>query len=163
VAKALEISEQTLHRWRAQYGGLKADDAKRLKGLERDNTRLKRIVADKETRDRHVEGDRPGETSNPGAPPAGRRGPDRTLRGLRAQGLARWWANIAPPSATAAVRRLPTTRRSESVCGRSPRTGPAGGWRKAHDILRDEGWAINRKRTQRVWLPSSPPPGGLLS
>ena len=48
VAKALEISEQTFHRWRAQYGGLKADDAKRLKELERDNTRLKRIVADKE-------------------------------------------------------------------------------------------------------------------
>lgn len=46
VAKALEISEQTYHRWRNQYGGLKADDAKRLKELEKENTRLKRIVAD---------------------------------------------------------------------------------------------------------------------
>ena len=46
VAKALEVSEQTFHRWRAQYGGMKADDAKRLKELERENTRLKRIVAD---------------------------------------------------------------------------------------------------------------------
>ena len=46
VAKRLEVSEQTLHRWRAQYGGLKADDAKRLKELERENQRLKRIVAD---------------------------------------------------------------------------------------------------------------------
>ena len=34
VTKALEISEQTFHRWRAQYGGMKADDAKRLKELE---------------------------------------------------------------------------------------------------------------------------------
>ena len=35
VAEHLEVSEQTLHRWRLQYGGLKADDAKRLKELER--------------------------------------------------------------------------------------------------------------------------------
>jgi transposase-like protein len=46
VAKQLEVSEQTLHRWRLQYGGLKADDAKRLKELERENGQLKRIVAD---------------------------------------------------------------------------------------------------------------------
>jgi putative transposase len=46
VAEQLEVSEQTLRRWRAQYGGLKADDAKRLKELERENARLKRIVAD---------------------------------------------------------------------------------------------------------------------
>jgi len=48
VAKALEISEQTFHRWRNQYGGMKADDAKRLKELERENALLKRIVAAKE-------------------------------------------------------------------------------------------------------------------
>ena len=46
VAKQLEVSEQTVHRWRLQYGGLKADDARRLKELERENARLKRIVAD---------------------------------------------------------------------------------------------------------------------
>jgi putative transposase len=46
AAKELGISEQTYHRWRNQYGGMKADDAKRLKELERENVRLKRIVAD---------------------------------------------------------------------------------------------------------------------
>lgn len=46
VAKQLEVSEQTLHRWRQQYGGLKADDAKRLKELEKENSKLKRIVAE---------------------------------------------------------------------------------------------------------------------
>lgn len=46
VAKALEVSEATYHRWRAQYGGMKGDDVKRLKELERENGRLKRIVAD---------------------------------------------------------------------------------------------------------------------
>jgi len=46
VAKQLEVSEATFHRWRAQYGGMKADDVKRLKELEIENARLKRIVAD---------------------------------------------------------------------------------------------------------------------
>ena len=46
AAKELGISENTYHRWRNQYGGMKADDAKRLKELERENARLKRIVAD---------------------------------------------------------------------------------------------------------------------
>ncbi len=46
VAKALGVSENTFHRWRNQYGGMKADDAKRE--LERENASLKRIVADKE-------------------------------------------------------------------------------------------------------------------
>jgi putative transposase len=46
AAKELEISEQTFHRWRNQYGGMKADEAKRLKELERENRRLKAIVAD---------------------------------------------------------------------------------------------------------------------
>ena len=48
VAKELEVAENTFHRWRAQYGGMKADDVKRLKQLERENSQLKRIVADKE-------------------------------------------------------------------------------------------------------------------
>jgi transposase-like protein len=46
AAKELGISEQTFHRWRNQYGGMKANDAKRLKELERENAQLKRIVAD---------------------------------------------------------------------------------------------------------------------
>jgi putative transposase len=48
VARHLEISEQTYHRWRNQFGGMKADEAKRLRELERENGRLKRMVADKE-------------------------------------------------------------------------------------------------------------------
>lgn len=48
ACKALEVSEQTYHRWRAQYGAMKADDVKRLKELERENAQLKRLVADKD-------------------------------------------------------------------------------------------------------------------
>jgi putative transposase len=46
VTKQLEVSEATYHGWRAQYGGMRADDVKRLKELETENIRLKRIVAD---------------------------------------------------------------------------------------------------------------------
>jgi putative transposase len=46
VLKHLEIAEATYHRWRNQYGGMKADDVKRLKELEAENQKLKRIVAD---------------------------------------------------------------------------------------------------------------------
>ena len=46
VCKKLGISEQTFFRWRNQYGGMKADDAKRLRDLEAENARLKRLVAD---------------------------------------------------------------------------------------------------------------------
>ncbi len=46
VAKQLGISEATLHRWRNNYGGMKADAMKHLKDLEKENARLKKIVAD---------------------------------------------------------------------------------------------------------------------
>jgi len=46
VCRELEVTESTYHRWRNQYGGMKADDARRLKQLERENQRLKRIVAE---------------------------------------------------------------------------------------------------------------------
>lgn len=45
VCRHLEIAESTWHRWVAQYGGMKANDAKRLKELEAENARLKKMVA----------------------------------------------------------------------------------------------------------------------
>ena len=46
VARKLGVSEQTYYRWRREYGGMKVDQAKRLKELERENARLKKVVAD---------------------------------------------------------------------------------------------------------------------
>jgi putative transposase len=48
VCRELQVSEQTYYRWRNQFGGLKADDAKRLKDLERENATLKRLLAEAE-------------------------------------------------------------------------------------------------------------------
>src|SRR5919198_6395759 len=87
VAKHLEVSEATYHRWRAQYGGLKADDVKRLKELEVENARLKRIVADKELQIEALKelGRGTGEPSTPpccGGVPAARAAAGSGGRGL---------------------------------------------------------------------------------
>jgi hypothetical protein len=46
ACKDAEISEQSYYRWRKEYGGLQIDQARRMKDLERENTRLRRLVAD---------------------------------------------------------------------------------------------------------------------
>ena len=46
ACRQIGISEQTLYRWRKEYGGLKVEQARRMKDLERENARLKRLVAD---------------------------------------------------------------------------------------------------------------------
>ena len=46
VCQKLEVAEATFHRWRNQYGGMKSEEAKRLKHLEAENARLKKLVAD---------------------------------------------------------------------------------------------------------------------
>ena len=92
IAKALEISENTFHRWRNQYGGMKANDVKELKQLRHENATLKRIVADKELENvalREVarETSRPGPEAQGGLHAAG---PPRPLRasGVRARQTA---------------------------------------------------------------------------
>ncbi len=46
VCRQISISEQTYYRWRKQYGGLKISQARRMKDIKRENTRLKKAVAD---------------------------------------------------------------------------------------------------------------------
>ena len=46
ASRKLSISEQTYYRWRKEYGGMRVDQAKRLKELEKENVRLKKLVAD---------------------------------------------------------------------------------------------------------------------
>ena len=46
ASKRLGVTEQTYYRWRKEYGGMRVEQAKRLKDLEKENTRLKKLVAD---------------------------------------------------------------------------------------------------------------------
>jgi putative transposase len=105
IARKLGISEATFHRWRNHYGGMKADATKRLKELEKENTRLKKIVAEqavdisilKEVSRKKLLRLRPGRGL-----PSGTFG--GTL-GSPSVGRARRSASPGPPSATWAVRR----------------------------------------------------------
>ena len=125
AAKELGISEQTYHRWRNQYGGMKADDAKRLKELERENATLKRIVADKELENEALKEIAQG---NWWARPAGA-GRSRcfvTVSASPSAGRAGWWGSTAQPSVTSR-RRPRMTRRCAPSCGRSRRSVRGGG------------------------------------
>ena len=86
AARRLEVSEQTLHRWRNQCGGIKADEVKRLKELEAENARLKRTVADKELETTRW-GRPPGETGWPVEAAPSRSDAARTARSVAAAGL----------------------------------------------------------------------------
>ena len=48
VSKTLGVTEQTYYRWRKEYGGIRGDQARRLKDLEKENARLKRLLAEAE-------------------------------------------------------------------------------------------------------------------
>ena len=86
VLRHLEISEATWNRWRNQYGGMKADGARRLRELETENARLKKLLAEAEL-DKAMLKELPRETSDPG-PPSPRRGPvAAAVRGVSAAGL----------------------------------------------------------------------------
>ena len=71
VARHLGVSEQTYYRWRNQFGGLKARDAKRLKDLERENATLKRLLAEAELEKAALKEIAKGEFK-PDPPPCGR-------------------------------------------------------------------------------------------
>jgi putative transposase len=80
VCRDLGVSEATYHRWRNQFGGLKADDAKRLKDLERENATLKRLLADAQLEKAALK-EIGGETSKPGTSAGGRSSPPASAGG----------------------------------------------------------------------------------
>jgi len=72
VVRKLGITEQTYYRWRREYGGMRIEQAKRLKELEQENTRLKKLVADLSL-DNAILKEVSGETSKPVEEAAGSR------------------------------------------------------------------------------------------
>lgn len=86
VCRHLKIAKSTWHRWLAQCGGMKASDAKRLKELEVENTRLKKLLAESEL-DKAMLKELAEGTSEPEPSPRWSRAAPGTVRGLRAQGV----------------------------------------------------------------------------
>ena len=81
VLRHLEIAESTWNRWRSQYAGMKASGAKRLRELEAENARLKKLLA-RPSWTRRCSRSWPRENGDPGPSSTRRDGADRTVRGV---------------------------------------------------------------------------------
>src|SRR5215218_2305532 len=87
IATKLGNSEATFHRWRNQYGGMKADATKRLKELEKETARLKKIVADQAVDGSILKVVSEGNICASGPEKGGRRARSTGAQGLRASGV----------------------------------------------------------------------------
>lgn len=88
ACRRIAVSEQTYYRWRKEYGGLKTDQARRMKDLEKENGRLRRAISDL-TLDKLILRRLPGETSEPHAATALHLSCPATAAGVRAANMSR--------------------------------------------------------------------------
>jgi putative transposase len=149
VCRHLEVSQPTYHRWRAQYGGMKADDVKRLKELEHENTRLKRIVADQALDIAALKGRCGGKILSP----ARRRRAVVMVqeahgfserRACKLLGQSRSTQRRQPPAVPDLEQRIRARLRELA------RQRPRYGHRRMTALLRREGFCANHKRVQRL-------------
>jgi len=123
VCREFGVSEQTYHRWRNQFGGLKADDAKRLKDLERENSTLKRLLAEAEL-EKAALGDRPGHSYRSSSSDCGVVGPqgDEHFAGEVALLAADDLGHCAAGTARSATRPQRTTLTTTTTVGDTARS-----------------------------------------
>jgi putative transposase len=88
VCKAFEISEATFYRWKREYGGMQVDQLKRLKALEKENARLKRLVAEQALDNQMLKEIAEGNCLKPGAEASRSRASPGAVRSFRASGLS---------------------------------------------------------------------------
>ena len=150
VARHLEITESTWHRWRTQYGGMKADDAKRLKELREGELPAQEDRGRTGPRHRHVEGAEPGKLLTPDR----RRRAVTALterfgvserRACRVVGHPRSTQRLSPSVVTDFELALRAFLREFS------KRPPRWGWRRAAVEARKDGWTVNNKRIHRLW------------
>ncbi|MHB2023363.1 MAG: IS3 family transposase [Mycobacteriales bacterium] len=150
VCRELEITESTWHRWRNQYGGMKVEDAKRLKELERENGRLKKIVAEQVLDIDMLRELSPGKLLTPDR----RR---RAVAALQARfGVSERRACRVAGQPRSTQRLAPASPADEELALRGflrefARARPRWGWRRAATAARAAGWVVNNKRIHRLW------------
>ncbi|MFB9280813.1 IS3 family transposase [Microbacterium laevaniformans] len=152
VCRELGVSEQTYYRWRNQYGGLKADDAKRLKELEKQNATLKRLLAEAELEKAALKELAGGKLLSPDRR---RAAVDHLKRKLwvsermacRLVGLSRSAYRRPLKGDTA----LDPDRAFREWLRAWTKDHPRYGYRRAYHDARAEGWVVNHKKIQRLW------------
>ncbi|MDK9348310.1 IS3-like element ISAar43 family transposase [Propionibacterium freudenreichii] len=152
VCRELGVSEQTYYRWRNQYGGLKADDAKRLKELEKQNATLKRLLAEAELEKAALRELAGGKLLGPGRRRAAVDHLKRKLRvsermACRLAGLSRSAYRRPLQGETTADPDLALRDWLRAYAKKHPRWG----YRRAYHDARGEGWVVNHKKIQRLW------------
>ncbi|WP_420451790.1 IS3 family transposase [Ilumatobacter sp.] len=150
VCRHFGIAESTWARWLNQYGGMKADDAKRLRELESENARLKKLLAEAELDKEMLKHLGRGKMVTPNR----RRDAVRELedrfgvsqrRACRIVGQHRSTQRLDPPPVPDDEAELREFLRA--FAKRRPRWG----WRRAAKELRRGGWKVNNKRVRRLW------------
>ncbi len=149
MCKKLGVSEQTYYRWRKEYGGLRLDQAKRLKEVERENTRLKKLVADQAPRQHDSQRGGVGKLLSPS-------------RRRQAVAHVRRQLGVSERRACRVVGHARSTHRHRvAVPDDEPRMVARMmalatrygryGYRRITALLRGEGWLVNHKRVERLW------------
>ncbi|MFQ5463992.1 MAG: IS3 family transposase [Phycisphaerae bacterium] len=149
ACQKLEISEQTFHRWRNQYGGMKANDAKRLKELEIENRRLKKAVADLTLDKQILEEASKGKLVSPARKRVIVKRACETLNASERQACRALSQPRSTQRFTCKERDgdKALIERMLAMVGEHPRYG----YRRICALLRGEGWCVNRKRVYRLW------------
>ncbi len=151
VLRHLEVTDSTWNRWRSQYGGMKASEAKRLRELETENARLKKLLAEAELDKSMLK--ELAEDWKLLTPERRRRAVVVLVerfgvserRGCRVVGQHRSTQRLA--CRPRPVEEDKVRRRLRQIA----RAHPRWGWKTAQLILRREGHTINKKRTRRLW------------
>ena len=143
ASRSIGVTEQTFYRWRSEYGGLRIDQARRLKQLESENGRLRRAVAD-HTLDNQILKEAARGTSESCSSPPVRRAGDAHLgvserRACRVPGHARSTERYAPRPAE------DEQALTDAIVELASRFGRYG-YRRITALLRMKGWDVNHKR-----------------
>ncbi|MEM1026506.1 MAG: IS3 family transposase [Planctomycetota bacterium] len=149
ACKQLGISEQTFYRWRQEYGGMRVDQAKRLKEMEKENARLKKLVAELSLDKQMLQEVAPGKLLSPRK----KRGAVQYLQDRFGSSERRACKLLHQPRAT--QRYLPQVRGDEApLTQRIIELASMFGryrYRRITALLRLDGWYENHKRVERIW------------
>ncbi|MCZ4534819.1 IS3 family transposase [Gordonia terrae] len=150
VCRHLEVTESTWHRWVAQYGGMKANDVKRLKELEAENARLKKLVANQALDIDMLKEIFVGKLLTPNRKRSAvtmlrERFGVSERRACAVVGIHRSTMRLHPAPITAEEAELRSWLRGFST------DRPRRGWRRAAIAARKAGFTVNNKRIRRLW------------
>ncbi|QEY31819.1 IS3 family transposase [Synechococcus sp. RSCCF101] len=150
VCRVIEVTQPTYHRWRQQYGGMQAEEAKRLTQLEKENARLKKLLAEAELEKAMLKDLAGGKLLSP----------ERRRRAVvvlqqRYRASERFTCRVVGQNRSTqrhggrapGVEETKLRHRLREIAAEHIRWGR----RMAHRVLRREGWSVNHKRVQRIW------------